>query len=326
MYIQAMIAFAIALAVVLISGPLLIPYLTRLKVGQVIRDDGPERHLSKAGTPTMGGLMLIPGICAGVLAISGSNQYALAVMAVMLLHAAIGFRDDYLKVVLKRSLGLKARHKLLLQLAIGLMFTVFLAWFSDRGTALLIPFTGQWLELSYWYYLLVILVILATSNTVNLTDGLDGLVSGVTIMVALAYGVIAWQWPNEPAYGLAAFSLAIAGGCLGFLYYNRFPARVFMGDTGSMALGGAVAAIAILTRTELFLLIIGGVYVLEGLSDIIQVAYFKKTGRRVFKMAPLHHHFELMGWKETRVVKVFWMLSAGLAGSGLLAYYLTFWK
>ncbi len=319
--VRFLLAGIIALAVVLASGPIVIPYLTRLKVGQVIRDDGPQRHLNKAGTPTMGGIMIIAGIAVASIICAGSSPYVLAVLAVMLLHGAIGFRDDYLKVVMKRSLGLKARAKLAAQLGISLLFIAFLIIYSGRGTEILIPFSENWINLSYGYYVLVILVILATSNTVNLTDGLDGLVSGVTIWVALAYLLVCWMAPFDHIADLGVIALAITGGCLGFLYYNRHPARVFMGDTGSMALGGAVAAIAVLSRSEIFLMIIGGVYVLEGLSDIIQVAYFKRTGKRVFLMAPLHHHFELKGWKETKVVSVFWLSSFILAGTGTLVYY-----
>lgn len=316
--IQAVLACVMAMVVVLITGPYLIPYLTRLKVGQVIRDDGPQRHLTKAGTPTMGGLMFIAGISVASIVTVGNKSYVWAALAVMLLHAAIGLRDDYIKVVLKRSLGLRVKEKLLYQLLIGLLFIVFLIFLSDRGTSVIIPFSGYALDIGYAYYLLVIAVIIGTSNGVNLNDGLDGLASGVTIWVALAYMAISWMG-SHPELGV--FSLAIVGGCLGFLYYNRFPARVFMGDTGSMALGGAVAALAILTRSELFLILIGGVYVLEAMSDIIQVAYFKRTGKRVFLMAPIHHHYELKGWKETKVVHFFWLLSFICSISGVLLYY-----
>jgi len=235
----------------------------------------------------------------------------------MLACGAVGFWDDYIKVVLKRSLGLRAREKLGLQLLIGLAFALLLLYYFQRGTYVVVPFSGYEWDLGLAYIPFLILVLMATTNTVNLTDGLDGLASGVTFFVALAFALVCLMTSH---YQLTVFCGALAGGCLGFLFFNRHPARVFMGDTGSMALGGAVAAVAAFTHSELFLLLLGGVYVLEGLSVILQVISFQTTGRRILLMAPLHHHFELKGWPEKKVVRFFWFLALLFTVIGLLGY------
>ena len=316
-FINALIAAGVALLVCLAMGPFMIPFLHRLKVGQNIRDDGPQTHLSKAGTPTMGGVIIITAVMVASFLMAGASKQVLVAVFIMLAVGGIGFFDDYIKVVLKRSLGLRARDKLLLQTLVGLIMGLLLLFYLDRGTLLIIPFTKVTFDLGYFYIPFVMLVLIATSNGVNLTDGLDGLAAGVTIPVALAYIIISIMLGN---YNTIIFGASLVGACLGFLVFNHYPAKVFMGDTGSMAIGGAITALAAINRSEIALLIIGGVFVIESLSDIIQVASFKTTGRRVFRMAPLHHHFELKGWPERKVVLMFWLLSVGFALLGILAY------
>lgn len=315
--INILIAALIAVAVSALMGPFMIPFLQRLKVGQNIREEGPLRHYAKAGTPTMGGIIIITAVMLATFIMAGRNAEALTVVLIMIAFGAIGFWDDYIKVVLKRSLGLRAREKLLLQFLIGLLFSLLLIYFFHRGTELIIPFSGAAIDLGYLYIPFLILVLISTANAVNLTDGLDGLASGVTLFVALAFVLICLMTSH---YQLGIFCAALLGACAGFLIYNHYPARVFMGDTGSMALGGALAATAAITRSELALLILGGVYVIEALSVIIQVASYQTTGKRVFLMSPLHHHFELKGWAETKVVKVFCFASLIFAIIGLLAF------
>lgn len=311
---QSLLAAAIAFVVTAAMGPAIIPVLSRLRFGQNIRDDGPQRHMAKAGTPTMGGVMIITGVMAATFIMVGSGIEALTAVLVMIALAAIGFWDDYIKVVLKRSLGLRAREKLGLQLLIGLFYGIFLIYYFSRGTDILIPFSTYALDLGAAYILFLMVVIISTSNAVNLTDGLDGLAAGVTFLVAVAYAFIG-RLSAHPE--VTVFAGALAGACLGFLIFNRYPARVFMGDTGSMALGGAVAAMAALTKTEVALIIIGGIYVIETLSVALQVISYQTTRKRLFLMAPLHHHFELKGWPEQRVVGVFWLAALGFAVLGL---------
>lgn len=316
-FTNALIAAGIAFIVCLAMGPFMIPFLRRLKVGQSIRDDGPQTHLSKAGTPTMGGIIMVTAVMIASFLMAGASKQVLVSVLIMLAVGFIGFRDDYIKVVLKRSLGLRARDKLLLQTLIGFVMGFLLLFYLDRGTQLIIPFTSVTVELGYLYIPFIMLVLIATSNGVNLTDGLDGLAAGVTVPVALAYIVISIMQGN---FNMMIFGAALIGACLGFLVFNHHPAKVFMGDTGSMAIGGAITALAAVNRSEIALLIIGGVFVVESLSDIIQVASFKTTGRRVFRMAPLHHHFELKGWPERKVVWMFWLLSIGFALLGIWGY------
>ncbi|MDF9408639.1 phospho-N-acetylmuramoyl-pentapeptide-transferase [Pelotomaculum isophthalicicum JI] len=316
-------AFAASLFVTLLLGPLVIPVLRKLKFGQNIRADGPARHLQKAGTPTMGGVIFLAGASAGVLFIAQGARDSIIVLVVTLGFGLIGFLDDYIKVVLKRSLGLRAREKLFGQclLATGLAYWV--VYLSDRGTSLSLPFSylvipgGVDLDLGWWLFLaFTVLIVVGMANAVNLTDGLDGLAAGVSLLVALGMMVIALIVDKS---GVALSLAALAGGCLGFLYYNRHPARVFMGDTGSLALGGGLGAAAVITRSELFLIIIGGIFIIETLSVIIQVISFQTRGKRIFRMSPLHHHFELGGWGENKVVLTFWTATIifgmiGLAG------------
>lgn len=309
--------FAIAFLTSFVIGPLLIPVLYKLKFGQYIRTDGPRRHLKKAGTPTMGGLVFLAGLLAGTIIFGHGTGHVMLVVGTTLAFAVIGFLDDYIKIVAKRPLGLRAREKLAGQFGIAIVASLVAMFALNRGTYLLVPFTGYKLVLGPVLYLVFsALMVVYTVNAVNLTDGLDGLAAGSVAVSGAAFLLIALIM-DKPISEVAVFAAALVGGCLGFLKYNVHPARIFMGDTGSLALGGALAALAMVTRTELFLPFIGLVYMVEGLSVIIQVISFKFTARRVFRMSPLHHHFELAGWPETKVVRVFWLASFAGAFIGL---------
>ncbi|MEA1960623.1 MAG: phospho-N-acetylmuramoyl-pentapeptide-transferase [Bacillota bacterium] len=315
--VNIIIAAGVGIFISLAMGPFMIPFLTHLKVGQSIREDGPQRHLVKAGTPTMGGIIIVTAVMVASFLLAGNSREVLTAVLVMIVFGGIGFWDDYIKVVLKRSLGLRAREKLILQLITGVVFAVILVFYLSRGTDIIIPFIGTQIDLGYLYFPFLILVLMGTSNAVNLTDGLDGLASGVTFIVA---GVMVLVCIMTGHMNLAIFCGALMGACAGFLAFNRFPARVFMGDTGSMALGGAIAAVAAITRSEIALILLGGVYVLEACSVIIQVISFKTTGKRIFLMSPLHHHFELKGWHEKKIVRLFYLLALVFAVIGLLSF------
>ncbi len=309
------LAGLIAAVVVLVTGPVMIPMLHRLKFGQSIRDEGPRSHQAKSGTPTMGGLMIVAGITVGTLAAVGREPAVLLALFVTLGHQAIGFADDYIKVVKKRNLGLRAREKLLGQIVMAILVTFIATRWLGTTTELWIPLADRTVNLGWAYYILVFFVLVGTTNAVNLTDGLDGLAAGTVAVAAVTYAFVCVHFGNA---ALAAFCIATAGACIAFLRFNAHPAKVFMGDTGSLALGGALAAAAILTKTELLLILIGGVFVMETLSVIIQVISFQTTGRRVFLMSPIHHHFELKGWPETKVVHRFWLAGAILGVLSLI--------
>lgn len=308
-------------------GPFATGYLHRLKFGQQVRTDGPRSHAVKQGTPTMGGSIFIAAFTLVSVTVTalGPERYAphgdaLVRLGLVLLGAlgygALGFWDDYRKVVLKQPLGLRAREKLLGQ---GLIAMV-VAWVAlerlGLSTWLRLPFGLGEIEAGIWYVPLLILLMLGAANGVNLTDGLDGLAAGTSVIVFSTYALIAYA---AGTVELAIFSAAVAGACAGFLRMNYHPARVFMGDTGSLALGGGLGVLAVLTKTELVLLLVGGLFVIETLSVVIQVVSFQTTGRRVLRMSPLHHHFELAGWTELQVVHRFWMAAAGLAALGLVS-------
>lgn len=302
-----------AFIVCALIGPVLIPYLHKLKFGQSIRECGPASHMKKSGTPTMGGLMMLAAL---VLALCWGKFTPHVLMALVLTlgHAVIGFIDDYIKVVMKRNLGLTAKQKFLLQFILAGAY-VYFAETHLQNTTLWVPLVNITFDIGWAYYALAFILLVGTTNAVNLTDGLDGLVSFVSVPVTLAYAFIAYM---QGMLDVSGFALGLTGACLGFLLFNRHPAQVFMGDTGSLALGGGVAALALLTHTELLLVIIGGIYVAEATSVIIQVAYFRLTGgKRFFRMAPLHHHFELGGWKEVKVVECFTIVSFLLSAVGL---------
>lgn len=302
-----------AFIVCALIGPVLIPYLHKLKFGQSIRECGPASHMKKSGTPTMGGLMILAAL---VLALCWGKFTPHVLMALVLTlgHAVIGFLDDYIKVVMKRNLGLTAKQKFLLQFILAGAY-VYFAETHLQNTTLWVPLVNITFDFGWAYYALAFILLVGTTNAVNLTDGLDGLVSFVSVPVTLAFAFIAYM---QGMLDVSGFALGLTGACLGFLLFNRHPAQVFMGDTGSLALGGGVAALALLTHTELLLVIIGGIYVAEATSVIIQVAYFRLTGgKRFFRMAPLHHHFELGGWKEVKVVECFTIVSFLLSAVGL---------
>ena len=312
--IGALIAFGI----VVFIGPGMIRYLTKLKFGQSVRVDGPRRHLQKAGTPTMGGIMIVIGLVIAALIIGKGSTHLLFAIFITAAYGAIGFLDDLLIILTRRSLGLKARQKLFGQMFIAVLVALYALSRSDIGTTVLIPFTEMSVELPVAVYVILVLgVMLGTTNAVNLTDGLDGLAAGSVTIAAASYGVIAYLLGNVD---LAVFAGSLAGACLGFVWFNAHPAAVFMGDTGALALGAALGILAILTRTPFHLAIVGGLFVIETLSDIIQVVYFRLTkGKRFFKMAPLHHHFELVGWEEPKIVARFWLIGLFFALVGLLA-------
>ncbi|MEG6521884.1 phospho-N-acetylmuramoyl-pentapeptide-transferase [Desulfotomaculum sp. 1211_IL3151] len=320
-YTVVWLAAGISLLVTLLLGPITIPLLKRLKFGQTIRAEGPSAHMAKTGTPTMGGLMFLIGIAVVGVFLLQSNvpgrAEGLVVLAVTLGYGLIGFLDDFIKVVLKRNLGLKAREKIIGQVILATVLSVIAVFQLGRGTDYIIPYSsGISFDPGWWpFFALTLFVLLGTSNGVNLTDGLDGLAAGATVFTAGAFAILAFVTGK---IGTAIVLAAVVGGCVGFLFYNRHPARVFMGDTGSLALGGALGAAAVVTRNELLLILIGGLYVLETLSVIIQVISFKTTGKRVFRMSPLHHHFELSGWSEKKVVRNFWLLSFMFSLVGLL--------
>ena len=304
--------FASFMLAILLS-PLFIPLLRRLKFGQYIREEGPKGHQKKAGTPTMGGLVIMLSAVLTTFLFSEMTPVLGVLLLSMIGYGFIGFLDDFIKVVLKRNLGLTASQKLFMQMLLALTVFLFLQRMNHPFTVA-VPGTGWEIDLGWAYFFLLILINLATTNAVNLTDGLDGLLAGTSAIAFAAYGIIAWVYMKPE---VALFSCAMMGAVLGFLVFNAHPAKVFMGDTGSLAIGGALAAIAVLTKTELLLIVIGGVFVIEALSVIIQVVSYKTRKKRVFRMSPIHHHFELSGWSEWRVVVTFWLVGFLFAGGGL---------
>lgn len=317
-----LVAMITAFIIAVILSPIFIPYLRKLKFGQSIRDEGPQSHKKKSGTPTMGGIIILIALSLSALFISmyfdvlSTRTYVL--LFVTICFGVIGFLDDYIKVVKKRNLGLTSKQKFICQVIVSII-----VFFAIRAmgvsTSISIPGTDYSFDLGFIYVLLIIFMLVGTSNAVNLTDGLDGLVSGTAAIAFGAYAVLAY---NQHQLDVAIFSIAVVGAVLGFLVFNAHPAKVFMGDTGSLALGGALAAVAIVTNLEILLVIIGGIFVIETLSVMIQVASFKATGKRVFKMSPLHHHYELSGWSEWRVVVTFWFVGLLFA---LIGIYIEVW-
>ena len=311
--IYPVIATIIAWVLGALFTKMLIPFLEKKQFRQFVREEGPQSHLSKTGTPSMGGLAIINAAAVSALAVTAAagelDIRVAGVIVLMYLFALIGFIDDYEKAIKKNNAGISPKQKIIMQFGFSLAFAVFAAYFSygvygmAGGTEVWIPFIDQYVDFGILYIPFEIFVLVAFSNSVNLTDGLDGLASGVTALVSIFMVVAgtAFFFTGEPIiFG------AVAGGCLGFLMFNRNPAKIFMGDTGSMALGGVLAAGAIMMKLEFLLAIAGLVYVIEALSVIIQVTYFKKTKKRIFKMAPIHHHFELCGMSEKKVVAMFW--------------------
>lgn len=302
---------AFLLAVIL--GPVLIPFLRRLKFGQQIREDGPQGHLKKAGTPTMGGIIILLALTLAVIRFADKNSEFVILLVATLGYGLVGFLDDYIKILFKRSLGLTAKQKLLGQLIIS-GIVIYMLIGIGHSTDVYVPLADITVPLGWFYYVLVVIMMLGASNAVNFTDGLDGLLAGTSAFAFGAYTIIAM---NHSQMETAVFSASMVGAVLGFLVFNAHPAKVFMGDTGSLGIGGALSLVAILTKSELLLVIIGAVFVVEVLSVAIQVISFKTRGKRVFKMSPIHHHFELSGWSEWRVVVTFWVASLLVAVLGV---------
>ncbi len=298
----------ISFGVCAILCPLLIPFLRKLKFGQYIREEGPKSHQKKSGTPTMGGIVIVLSISITCLLYIGNYKEIVPVLFVTIGFGIIGFMDDYIKVVMKRNMGLRAWQKLVGQILVTAVFGFYLDRYTDIGTLMLIPFSGgKYADISFLFVPFFLIVVLGTVNGSNFTDGLDGLESSVTVLIATFFTVVAIGLHSN----LSPITGAVAGSLMAFLLYNVYPAKVFMGDTGSLALGGFVASTAFMLQMPLFIILVAFIYLIEIISVILQVTYFKLTGgKRIFKMAPIHHHFELMGWSETRVVAVFSIITA----------------
>ena len=314
---QVVIPVLIAFVISLILGPIIIPFLRKLKMGQTERVEGVQSHLKKAGTPTMGGVIFLIATVITSLFYVRDYPKVIPVLFLTLGFGIIGFLDDYLKVVLRRSDGLLPWQKFSLQVVVTAVFTYYLVNYTDVSLAMRIPFwSDHYLNLGWLAVPVLFFAVIGTVNGVNFTDGLDGLASSVTLIVAVFFSVVSIGTKS----GIEPITCAVVGGLMGFLLFNVYPAKIFMGDTGSLALGGFVAGAAYMMQMPLFILLVGLIYLVEVLSVIIQVTYFKKThGKRIFKMAPIHHHFELCGWSETRVVAVFSIITAVMCLIALLA-------
>jgi phospho-N-acetylmuramoyl-pentapeptide-transferase len=339
-HIERYPTYTVFLAVVLamVGAAVLLPLWIRLlrvrNIGQQVRADGPQGHLVKQGTPTMGGVLILLVVTATFFLLGRTSKLSFLALGTMLACGMLGFVDDWSKVSHERSLGLRPRAKIFWQGVVSITFGLLVVNWANLPTWVQIPLTTYRVELGTlsttvslggldivipWLYLgLVYIMVTAMSNAVNLTDGLDGLAAGTVTIVTLAYAAIAFRQNALPS---ALLSAAVAGACIGFLWYNSHPADIFMGDTGSLGLGGALAALAVITKTELILVVIGGIYVVETLSVVLQVASFKMTGKRIFRMAPLHHHYEMKGWSETKVMVRFWIVTGILAGLGFAMYF-----
>ena len=331
--LRAILSTLTALLIAILIGPKMIRYLQRMQIGQTVRDDGPQSHLSKSGTPTMGGLLILAAIVvSGLLWADLTNRYVLVTLTVVVAYGIIGFVDDYRKVIRKDSKGLIARWKYFWQsvVALGVAFYLYSSATISAETSLLVPFFKEvFPQLGAFFIIITYFAIVGTSNAVNLTDGLDGLAIVPTILVAGAFAIFAYvtgnanfaEYLNIPHIPLTSelviVCTAMVGAGLGFLWFNTYPAQVFMGDVGSLALGGTLGVLAVLVRQELVLIIMGGVFVMETVSVILQVGSYKLRGQRIFRMAPIHHHYELKGWPEPRVIVRFWIISIILVLVGL---------
>ncbi|HUF01978.1 MAG TPA: phospho-N-acetylmuramoyl-pentapeptide-transferase [Gaiellaceae bacterium] len=331
--IPVLVAGLIAMVAAVVIGPKFIETLRARNLGQQIRAEGPAAHIVKQGTPTMGGLLIVGSSILPFLALSQYTREALTVLFVTLSCAAIGFTDDYMKLRRRHSLGLPGRWKMVLLVAVTVGAALLLQGADTFDTSVYVPVAGWNVELGVFYYAFLFVVIGGTVNGANLTDGIDGLAGGtvmIMLLTFLAVAGVAWLRSGDPGersdiyLDLATLAAALIGGTIGFLWYNAFPAEVIMGDTGSFALGGAIAGFAIVTGTELLLPLIAGIFVIEVLSLIIQVVSFKRTGRRVFLMAPIHHHFEMKAWSETKIMVRFWIVCAILCASGFALFYRDF--
>ena len=333
---QVFLVMVVALGATAVLFPLWIRLVRYRNIGQQVRADGPQGHLVKQGTPTMGGVLIMLVVAAVYALMRSVDRPSLLVLGAMLACGLLGFVDDYAKVVKERSLGLSAGAKIAWQAIISLLIGLLAVNWAGVSTLVKLPLIGGSIDLGVlsttltvgglaiivpWFYvLLVAAMVVSTSNTVNLTDGLDGLAAGTVMIVMLAFAAIAFRQNHLPISLLGA---GIAGACVGFLWYNSYPADIFMGDTGSLGLGAAVATMAVVTKTELLLPLLGGIYVIEGLSVILQVVSYKLTGKRIFRMAPIHHHFEMKGWSETKVMVRFWIVTGILAGGGFALWFIS---
>ena len=331
--VPVLIAGLIAMVAAVVIGPRFIELLRTRNLGQQIRAEGPATHVVKQGTPTMGGLLIIASAIVPFLVLSKYTAEGLTVLFMVVGCALIGFTDDYLKVHRRRSLGLPGRWKMVGLVGVTVGAALLLNESSTFTTDVYVPIVNWTLDLSWGYYVLLFLVISGTVNGANLTDGIDGLAAGTVVIMLLTYlaiAGIAWIRSGDPGFrsdtylDVATLAAALIGGTIGFLWYNAFPAEVIMGDTGSFALGGAVAGFAVVTGTEILLPLIAGIFVIEVLSLIIQVVSFKRTGRRVFLMAPIHHHFEMKAWSETKIMVRFWIVCAIFCASGFALFYRDF--
>jgi phospho-N-acetylmuramoyl-pentapeptide-transferase len=315
---EVLIAGTASLLMCIFLSPRFIAFLRAREFGQNIREEGPQEHHAKAGTPTMGGIILLTAIAVPFLILSDYDPLALGVFGATVGCAAIGFVDDWLKIVHRRSLGLRARTKLILTAIIALFLWYMATQQADLSDHLRLRVVDGYIDLGPFYPVLIFLVLAGTTSGVNLTDGLDGLAAGCAAIVLLAYIGITFITSGEKDLSLLAGCLV--GGCVGFLWFNSFPASIFMGDTGSLGLGGAIAGFAVMTQTEVLLLILGGIFVVEALSVAIQVVSFQAFRKRVFLMAPLHHHFELMAWSETKIILRFWIIASICSAIGFTVY------
>ncbi len=332
---QILVAAVLALVLAGVLFPLWIRLLRFRNIGQQVRADGPQGHLVKQGTPTMGGVLILLVVSIVYLSLGEVGRHGITALIALLGCGLLGFIDDYAKVVKERSLGLTARAKIIGQMAIASGIGFLAVNWVHVSPEIVIPFVGTvdlgvftsavvvgqfTLHFPWLYLAFVAFMVISFSNTVNLTDGLDGLAAGTIMIVMLVFAAIAFAQDNLE---LALFSATVAGACLGFLWYNSYPADIFMGDTGSLGLGAVIATLAVVTKTELLAPLLGGIYVAEGLSVILQVASFKLTGKRILRMAPLHHHFEMKGWSETKVMVRFWIVTGILAGAGFALWFVT---
>ena len=315
---RVLIGGTAALLICIFLSPKFIEFLRRREFGQQIREEGPEGHHQKAGTPTMGGVIIFLAISIPFLILSDFDWRSVGVYGAALACALLGFADDYIKLVRRRSLGLRARTKLIVTIAISLGLWFVASHEAHLASTLPLRFVDYQIDLGPFYPVLIYFVVAGTTSAVNLTDGLDGLAAGCVAIVMLAYVGITFVATD---YDLAMLAGCVVGACVGFLWFNAFPATIFMGDTGSLGLGGAIAGLAVMTKTEVLLVLLGGIFVIEALSVVIQVVSFQSTRKRVFLMAPIHHHFELRGWSETKIILRFWIIAAICAAIGFTIYH-----
>jgi len=317
---EILIAGMASLLICIFLGPKFIEALRAREFGQHIREDGPAGHHEKAGTPTMGGLVLFLAVSVPFLILSDYRAASLAVFGTAIATAALGFADDLAKITKRRSLGVSGRTKLAVQAAIAVGLWLVAEKYVGVADTLRLHVVDKSVDLGFFYPLLILLVLLGATNGVNLTDGLDGLAAGCCAIVLLAFTAMTFITAGPPQQDLALLSACLVGGCVGFLWFNSFPAAIFMGDTGSLGLGGAIAGLAVMTKTEVLLLIIGGIFVIEALSVLVQVFAFQRFRRRVFLMAPIHHHFEMLAWSETKIILRFWIVAAICSAIGFTLY------